>query len=330
MPRKLLLYKVALLENIGIMLRIITVIITMFISLAFAEEVDYSDLKKVPDIDTGFYIPVEVKDESVPYIKNVFRKVYFPKGDIFQPVVAEVKEHQFYISFNRFDTNWNLGNTNGANVGFGEKFGIVKWQKFNNEWQVSIVGGLFAQFNLEAQSHDLINADYNIGVSLSRRIDNLAYRTRLYHQSTHLGDEYVLKDRNWLDRRNFNYEAVDCAVCKDWRPWKICGGGAYILRVWPEDYERFSFNIGGEYRANRNLDMFGVFGRYIAGVQVITNEQNDWNINTSVKGGVEFGEGGTGRRKMRFLLEFYDGYVPYGQFYDKKMRTIGMGIYLGF
>ncbi len=302
-------------------------ILAIFSSTSFAEK-DRVSSTQLPDIDTGFYIPVEVSNENVPYIKNVYRLVYFPKGDIYQALVADVKEHQFYVSYTKFDNEWALGNLRGANVGFGEKFGIVKWQKFNNEWQVSIIGGLFAQFDLDSYSHDLINADYNIGVSLTRRVDKLAYRTRLYHQSTHLGDEYVLQ--HWRDRQNFNYEAIDGSVCYNWRPWRACGGGSYILRVWPEDYKKFAFQLGGEYRANRNLDMFGFFGRYIAGIDIRSNQQNDWNVNTSIKGGIEFGEGGTGRRRMRVLLEYYKGFVPYGQFYDKKMQSFGIGIYLGF
>ncbi len=51
--------------------------------------------------------------------------------------------------------------------------------------------GVF-QFDLSAPSSDLINTDYVVGVPLSWRSGGWSTRVRLYHQSSHLGDEFLL------------------------------------------------------------------------------------------------------------------------------------------
>ena len=55
-----------------------------------------------------------------------------------------------------------------------------------------LVGNVYAQFDLNRPSYDLINADYLIGLPLTFRFDRFSGRARLYHQSSHLGDEFVL------------------------------------------------------------------------------------------------------------------------------------------
>jgi hypothetical protein len=54
-------------------------------------------------------------------------------------------------------------------VGFGESFGVVGQRNGCDRWQVGILGGVFAQFNLDSSFMDLINADYVIGIPVSWR-----------------------------------------------------------------------------------------------------------------------------------------------------------------
>lgn len=59
-------------------------------------------------------------------------------------------------------------------------------------------------------------------------------------------------------------------------------------------------------------------------------EENDWDIDTSVKVGLEFGHPNPGQRRLRLLVDYYNGYDPHGQFYNNKVEYYGMGISLGF
>jgi hypothetical protein len=294
-------------------------------SVSANPELDY------PDPETGFFpILAELNRVTPPTnLRDAYQKIYLPPDEIFQPLTADPKEHQFFASIHQFNTDLIIGDFTAATVGFGERFGLYRWQKYEDAWQISIAGGLFAQFDLNSDSSDLINADYLIGLNLSRELGKWYYRYRLYHQSTHLGDEFILRNRP--DRINFHYEKVDATACyqSDSRT-RLCAGAGYMVNVWPREFQRLSMHLDGEYRSFKGPTFLGPFGRYVSGIHFKLNEQQDWSPNVSVKTGVEFGESGRGRRRIRILFEGYYGYVPFGQFFDTKMNSLGVGVYLGF
>jgi hypothetical protein len=116
----------------------------------------------------------------------------FPIGDVFRPLIADPKQPRFFVEMLAFKSPGK--NYTMASVGFGETFGLYRFfgSREGNGLQLSVEGALFAQFNMNTASHDLINADYTIGIPLTYRHDNDSLRFRIYHQSSHLGDEYIL------------------------------------------------------------------------------------------------------------------------------------------
>ncbi|MEK7826807.1 MAG: DUF1207 domain-containing protein [Thermodesulfobacteriota bacterium] len=73
-------------------------------------------------------------------------------------------------------------------------------------------GAVLAQFNLDSSSNDLINADYVIGFPLSYRNGPWSERARLFHQSSHLGDEFLLLPQRpelKVTRMNLNFETIE-------------------------------------------------------------------------------------------------------------------------
>ncbi|MFH1994694.1 MAG: DUF1207 domain-containing protein [Nitrospinota bacterium] len=129
----------------------------------------------------------------------------FPVGDFFKPLIADPKQPQFFVSFDRFRSSGQEFTM--ASVGFGETFGMYRLlgEHEGNGLQISLQGGLFAQFNMDAPSSDLINADYIIGIPLTYRHNDDSIRLRIYHQSSHLGDEF-LQSVNPPERINLSYD----------------------------------------------------------------------------------------------------------------------------
>lgn len=254
-------------------------------------------------------------------------KTVFPIGELFEPLVADVKEPQFSAGFHHVDSSGRLGEFTAAVVSYGEHFGLLRWQTAaRGQWQVSVVGALFAQFNMDADSKDLINADYTIGLSGTHRRGPLSYRLRLLHQSTHLGDELLLGE-SAPERINFSLEAVDFSASYEWDEFRLYGGMGYLINVEPSDLDRTAIQFGGEYH-DTEQGLFG--GRLIGGVDLTAFEGDDWSINAAVKFGLEFGEPGSGNRRIRVMLEAYDGKAPYGQFYEVDITSYGLSGYLLF
>jgi len=186
-------------------------------------------------------------------------------------------------------------------------------------------GALFAQFNMDSPSHDLINADYTVGIPLTFRYEEFSMRVRLYHQSSHLGDEYLL--RYHPKRVNLSYEAFSLLLAREFGRFRLYGGGEYRLDRDPSTLSPGMAEWGLEYRGGEPL--FGS-GRLMAGLDVKNDQANSWNPSASLKAGLEFGSPNPRRRHLRFFLVGYDGYSPYGQFYKEKVQYYGFEVDFAF
>jgi hypothetical protein len=250
----------------------------------------------------------------------------FPTGDLFQPLIADPKQPQFFVSFNRFKSSGVRYTM--ASVGFGETFGMYRFfgSREGDGLQLSVAGALFAQFNMDTPSYDLINADYTIGIPATYRRGDNSLHFRMYHQSSHLGDEF-LQSVNPPERVNLSYEAIELIYSREWRGWRGYGGGEYLIHKEPDDLKPMSAHWGIEYRGSKPLVWNG---RPIAGVDMKSFEEHNWDIDTSVKAGLEFGHPNPGQRRLRLMVEWYKGFDPRGQFYNNKVEYCGMGVSLGF
>ena len=254
-------------------------------------------------------------------------RTVFPIGELFEPLVATAKEPQFSTGLHRVNSSGQLGEFTAGVVSYGEHFGLVRWQSTAAEqWQLSIVGALFAQFNMDSESKDLINADYTIGISGTHRRGPNTYRLRLFHQSTHLGDELLLGEPAPV-RINYSLEAIDFLAAYKWHNYRLYGGVAYLLNVEPSSLDRIGLQLGGDFLSTR-YQLFE--GNLTGGVDLTAFEGDDWGVNTAVKFGVEYGKPGSGNRRIRVMLEYYNGKAPFGQFFDVNISSYGLTAYLLF
>lgn len=252
--------------------------------------------------------------------------ILFPVGDFFLPLIADPKQPQFFMSLLAMKTP--VDRVTVGSVGYGESFGLWRapGDRAGDGWQLSFVGALFAQFNLSAPSSDLVNADYNVGFRLSHRRGRISTRWRLYHQSSHLGDEFLLSQPDF-ERLNLSIEVVDVLLSYERSRWRVYGGGGYMIGRDPSDLEPGMAQAGAEYRSTRVHHI----GRFLTGIDVRFIEEQDWETGVSFKAGFELGPPDPGRRNVRIMLEAYDGFAPFGQFFrTDDIRYYGAGLYFGF
>ena len=161
-------------------------------------------------------------------------KVWLPHGDIFRPLLADMKQPRFYVSVRRVRFR-GAGLPGGgqdpgisaALVAMGKDVGIWRRSKRHrcDGLQVSLLAGVFSQFNLDTSSDDLINSDYLIGPEVTLRRGFASARLRVYHQSSHLGDEFILNNPG-VDRVNLSFEVIDGLVSFEGGWWRLYVGGA--------------------------------------------------------------------------------------------------------
>jgi len=258
--------------------------------------------------------------------------VLFPQDQIFCPTIADPKEPRSFISFLR-GTFRSLDDPSGegtsiASIGLGDSFGLVRWGGPNaaEGVQLDVVGGIFAQFDLTAPSNDLINADYVIGLPLTFRRSGFSARARVYHQSSHLGDEYLLRGED-VERQNLSFESVEFLVSQEVGPLRAYGGTERLFRREPDTLASQLWHGGLELRTGRAGPV-----QLVSGVDVKTTEEHDWSPAISGRAGLEFARsvgGGHPVRLVSFMLEFYEGPSPYGQFFQDDISYIGFGVHIG-
>jgi hypothetical protein len=258
--------------------------------------------------------------------------VGFPEDQIFCPLLADPKEARSFMSFLR-GTFRSLDDPSGegtsiASVGIGDSFGLVRFggPDAGEGVQLDVVGSIFAQFDMGAPSNDLINADYIIGVPLTFRRRGFSLRAKLYHQSSHLGDEYLLRDEE-IVRENLSFESVELLVSQELGALRAYVGGERIFRREPDTLPDSLFHTGVEFRTGRARKV-----QLLAGVDLKTTELHDWSPGVSARVGMEVGrpgpEGHPGRLIM-LLVEYYQGPSPYGQFFQDDISYLGAGIHFG-
>jgi len=254
---------------------------------------------------------------------------FFPKDELFDTIIADPKEPRFFFGAHRYDNDMRSDFT-GAAIGIGESFGLYrKYLGNEHAWQLSINGGLFSHFDLDTSSYDLLNSDYTVGLLWTYRYHSASLRMRLYHQSSHLGDDYAKENPEMLETHTgFDFEAAEILASYDLgQQLRIYGGGWYFLQRDPDDLDRWGYQGGFEFRGSRQVLFAGVpvFGLDIKGM-----EERGWTPAYSIKTGFKFHKSSDSTRDIKIMAEYYNGFIPFGPFYEYDMESYGLGIYFGF
>jgi hypothetical protein len=262
-----------------------------------------------------------------------------PRGNVFCPLVADPKSVHSFVSIvhERSDSGRVQSSGNLASVGIGDMFGLGRWSGKHpgDGVQLSLSASVFAQFDLGAPSYDLLNADYVIGLPLTIRRGRGSLRFRVYHQSSHLGDEYLLREpAARRDRENLSFESVETILSVDAGPLRLYGGGELLLNREPADLAQSVAHAGAEFRPMSWVVPLGHLGgfRFLSAADVKSSKEHDWKPSVSARAALEYdrarGTEPPGRRWGVFA-EYYEGPSPYGQFFREHVRYAGVGVHFG-
>jgi Protein of unknown function (DUF1207) len=140
-----------------------------------------------------------------PRVLSEWQAGLLPGGVLFKPLIADPRWPHFSAAWQHYLDDRQFSNV--ASVTFGESFAFYRDRIGGAWWEVGLHAGVFSVFDIDADSFDLINADYLVGVPLSLRYEDFTAMFRVFHQSSHLGDEFLLRTRT--NRINVSYESID-------------------------------------------------------------------------------------------------------------------------
>lgn len=247
-----------------------------------------------------------------------------PEEELFRWLIADPRESVFSL---RYLKDYSIGEgsldeeSDVAEVSLGEYFGLFQGESSLGSWQLGLEAAVFSLFNLDSSSLNLVNADYRIGLPLTGRKDDWSYRIRLFHQSSHLGDEFILQNPD-VERENLSYEAAEAVLAYQWGGFRPYAGVGYVLSS-DQDLEPGRLQYGADFRRQSVIGPFSL----LAGINVSREEEQDWEPSRSYRIGLDYP---MNHRSVALLFEYFDGFSPTGQFLDVPIEYYGAGLYFRF
>ncbi len=248
---------------------------------------------------------------------------WMPHGLLFDPLHADLRWPRFSAAYRSFATGLDLSGGFAGN--FGETFALYRNKAlFGGEWELGVQAGVFSLLDFGQQSIDLVNADYRVGVVSGYRANAWSGFVRLLHQSSHLGDEFILNNPQ-VTRINLSFEELDMKIAYDAATWlRVYGGGGVLLRREPQI---------GRGTAQWGIEMTSpvtfLEGRVrpVAYGDFQANERAHWSVSRSLMAGLQLENARIGDRRLQLLFEYYFGPSPDGQFYRRMVEWYGVGLH---
>ena len=262
---------------------------------------------------------------------------WFPQQTVlYPPMLANPRETMYSATYRIGDST--MGKQSIA-ISLGDNFPIFRWRnvlRWKGDLQVDIQSGIWSVFKMDicqnGEISALMNTDYLVGFPLSYAFDNWSFRARLYHVSSHLGDEFMAM-HSGVTRLNPSMEALDFFTSFQINMhlrtyaglgWVFHSDKTYCLRP------PFYFEWGGEARmCPRKFCYHRLHGSPFLAVYFRNWQTNRWRFDATYMMGYEIsGLQGIGR-KMRIFINYHHGYSE-GQFFKNFTSFTGIGFSWGF
>lgn len=247
------------------------------------------------------------------YLKGV----WFPEAPpLFTPFMADPRALVAALSLRLGD---NAIDEYVADVSYADLVPFYRWfNVWGGDLDFELDGALWAIFEPFHYSAPLVNADYYIGVALSWKRGWLSFRTRFYHISSHIGDEFLINNPGF-DRRNPSAEYLDFFAS-----YLVCGmvrvyGGIGIIPFSDESYafKKLYFEGGAESYLpflHRYSPCNMLLARPFLGMDFLWSESVNYRVDSTYVLGYEWAKLCGQHRKLRVYLQYRDGFCLDGQF----------------
>lgn len=216
-------------------------------------------------------------------------------------------------------------------VSIGDQFSLYQFKiNSSSHLYLGIEACVWAIFEAKYQSLSLINADYYVALPLTYINDKFSARLRLFHESSHLGDEFLLENKK-IKRVNPSMEGLDLSFA--YEPLEECVFFIGYTRFLRSDdtfkVKPNSIYYGFNYFLNfAKIQTFHVQAKPYFAVYLTNQENNHWDFDTSVALGYQWNK--CYGRKLRVYLLGHSGYSAEGQFARKRSKYISVNLLYGY
>ncbi len=285
-----------------------------------------------------------MEGEPPPVIKQREEKesarvkgVWFPQSTLlYQPMIADPREVSYSVGYRLGD---NVIGQKVIAISMGDHFPIFRWNQvgpWRGDLQIGIVAGIWSVFKMGKTGHnnefsELVTTDYLVGIPLSYAFDKWAMQMRIYHVSSHLGDEFLV-DNPGFERKNPSMEAIDFFTSYQVIDALRFYGGAGVVIHSDCGYHLKPLygQIGGEVRLLGHKSFYHrLYGTPFLAVNLRFWQENSYGIDGTYQIGYEWSKLAGIGRKMRVFAEYHNGYSE-GQFFKQRTSYVSFRLSYGF
>lgn len=282
-----------------------------------------SDAEQLPN-----YVIVPLPATSADFFASDFSNQYWtwqllPDTILYHSYLAGIKEPRMGTVYSHDDRQgWVWDSTLGGRVGF-LRFGNQD-PLYPQGWQLDFEGAVYLRQDPQ-EMLDVTAADFRAGVPLTYAQGPFQAKVAFYHISSHVGDEYQLK--NPLFRRiNYKRDAV------------VFGLGYYVIdsvRVYGEagwafgtdgGAEPWEFQFGAEYSPRQPN---GFYGAPFLAANAHLREEFNFGGELNAQAGWQWRSQHTGRL-LRIGFQYFNGPSPLYEFFDRREKLLGGGLWYDF
>jgi len=212
-----------------------------------------------------------------------------------------------------------FGREQEAEVALGENFPLFLLRGGSNPISFGFGPQVYARFSLRDSQTALISHDWVVGVNATGDFGPWDATLQLYHESSHLGDEYG--DRFSTKRLDWSREVLSAWVGYSTGPWRFAGNLSYAIldqlglpRAGMAAAVDFTSGVAHSASQRRV--------RPTAGIYFAADAATSWRLSTSARAGITVLPGAG--RQVGLAVIVHDGLSTQRQFYSRASRYLGL------
>ncbi len=244
----------------------------------------------------------------------------FPDVQSFELPEASPRVHGLVgriFSARRGDSDF--GREPEAEVAVGENFPVLALRRGARPVTLGFGTQVYGRFSLGDRKSALISNDWVVGLNTTAALGAWTVTGEIYHESSHLGDEY--SDRFSATRLDWTREVAAAWLSYGPGPIRVTGNLSYVL-IDELDLKRPGAALAADYEGRSFGRFLGGPVRPVGGIFFQGEAATNWRISTSAKLGIAVSRSG-GRREIGIALIAHDGLSTQRQFFRRESRYIG-------
>jgi uncharacterized protein DUF1207 len=244
----------------------------------------------------------------------------FPEVRSFELPEASPRVHGLVgrlLSAHRGDSRF--GQEHEGEVVLGENFPLVSLKEGHNPIVLGFGSQVYGRFSLTDPKSALISTDWVVSVNTTAALRSWLLTLEVYHESSHLGDEYG--DRFPGDRLDWTREVLAGWANFTAGVWRLTAGASYVLDdelKLPAPAAAFGIDYHGKSRRFLGGQVRPVAG-YFADAEAATR----WRVSSSAKLGLAFATGPE-NHDISIGLIGHNGLSTQRQFFRQGSQYIGL------